>query len=357
MPPPGAAERLRQELERAPRLLLIRIRSLGDSILILPLIEQLHRWRPGLALDVLVEAPFAPVFSSHPAVHETLTLRPRRVAVAGWSRTRAVFELRRRSYTVAVNLHGGTTSALLSLASSARLRVGQEGYRSARAYNILIPRSSDVWGRADLHTVEHQLSLMRWLGLPLAEHPRGRLHVDPAAAERVRQRLWGAGLGDYFVVHPTATLATKQWSEKNFASLADTLSREYALPVILTGAPSEAQTLVNVAQHAELSHLYWTDLGVAELFGLIAGCRLFVGNDSGPAHAAAALGKPLVVVWGSSNYKAWHPWSTDYELVRSDLPCIPCPGYTCAAFGSPRCILEVPVEQVSAACRRILART
>ena len=68
---------LRQELQRIPRLLLIRLRSLGDSILSLPLLESLHCWRPDLDLDVLSEAPFAAVFSNHPAVHETLILRPR----------------------------------------------------------------------------------------------------------------------------------------------------------------------------------------------------------------------------------------------------------------------------------------
>ena len=220
----------------------------------------------------------------------------------------------------------------------------------------MIPPSSEVWGRADLHTVEHQLSLMRWLSLPVPDTPRGRLFVEPAATENVSRRLRNAGIATYFVVHPTATLATKQWAEQNFAAVADWLSEEYGLPVILTAAPSEAQVLVNVAQHARRGHQYWTDLALPELFSLIRGCRIFVGNDSGPAHAAAALSKPVVVVWGSSNYRAWHPWGTDYELVRSDLPCVPCPGYSCAAFGTPKCIQELPVDRVVDACARIISR-
>jgi ADP-heptose:LPS heptosyltransferase len=71
-------------------------------------------------------------------------------------------------------------------------------------------------------------------------------------------------------------------------------------------------------------------------------------------HAAAALKRPVVVVWGSSNFQAWHPWNTEYEAVRSDLPCMPCPGYTCAAFGEPRCIMDIPVSPVAEACERIL---
>ena len=65
------------------RILLVRIRSLGDSLLVLPLVEALHAWRPGLEIDILVEAPFAPVFSSNPAVHETLVLKPKRPDTPG----------------------------------------------------------------------------------------------------------------------------------------------------------------------------------------------------------------------------------------------------------------------------------
>jgi predicted lipopolysaccharide heptosyltransferase III len=356
-PQTGVAERLRDELERARRILLVRLRSLGDSLLILPLIEALHACRPGLEIDVLVESSFAAVFSANPAVHETLVLKPRKKGARGWSRTRAMLEIRRRRYPVAVNLHGGTTGAILTFASGARFRVGQEGYRSTRAYNAMIPRSSEIWGRSDLHTVEHQLSLLRWLSLPVPENPQGRLHLEAGAVERVASKLRGAGIDRYFVVHPTATLETKQWPEKNFAEVADWLGSEYGLPVILTAGASEGQTLVNVARHTRSSHRYWTDLSLEELFALIAGSRIFVGNDSGPAHAAAALGKPVMVVWGSSNFRAWHPWATEYEAVRSDLPCMPCPGYTCAAFDRPKCILDIPSDRVIGACTSLIART
>jgi heptosyltransferase-2 len=84
---------------------------------------------------------------------------------------------------------------------------------------------------------------------------------------------------------------------------------------------------------------------------------MFVGCDSGPTHAAAALKKPMVVVWGSSNFQAWHPWGTDFEAVRSELPCIPCPGYECEEYGKPRCILDIPVAKVAEACERVFEHT
>ena len=344
----------REVLERIPRLLIIRLRSLGDSILTLPLLESLKLWRPELELDLLIEAPFAPVFLPHPSVSRTIVLKSNR-----WGpRLSAVVGIRRRRYGAVLNLHGGTTSQFFTVSSGARLRIGQENHRRPWIYNARIPSSSVLWKRQDLHTVEHQLSLMRWLDIPVAAGIRCSLHVDDVPRESARGRLNGAGIsGRYCVIQPTATLATKQWSAENFARIGDHLARRYSLSVIYTAGPAEAQVLLDIGKCAAERHYYWSDLPLDHLFALIEGCRLFVGNDSGPMHAAAALGKPVVAVWGSSNYRAWHPWQTEYEMVRSDLDCIPCPGYECKVYGAPKCILSVPVSSVVDACERLLTRT
>jgi heptosyltransferase III len=351
----ATAGSLRDLLARADRLLLVRLRSLGDSVLTLPLIQALHSWRRELQLDVVVEAPFAPVFQGHPAVHEPLILRTRNTP-AGWSKARTALEILRRRYPAVLNLHGGPTSLILTLASCSPVRIGQAGFRNAWAYNVHLPPSDRVWGRSDLHTVEHQLTIMRWLDLPMAAGCGPGLCVPDSARAAIEARLAAAGIapGSYIQIHPTAMLPTKAWSAGNFASLGDTLSAKYHLPVIFTAGPTENRVLEQVQGSARVSHTCWADLELEELFALIAGCRLFVGNDSGPTHAAAALGKPVVVVWGSSNYIAWRPWETRYEIVRSDLPCIPCPGHSCAEYGDSPCIGRIPAEAVAAACRRML---
>jgi ADP-heptose:LPS heptosyltransferase len=207
--------------------------------------------------------------------------------------------------------------------------------------------------------VEHLLTLLPWLGVPVAGTPQCNLYVEEEARTRVSERLGRLGIDwqKFFLVHPTATLFTKQWPPAHFAHIGDQLSEQYGMPVIFTSAPNEVQVLRDIQGHARTKHCYWSDLALNELFALIEGCRLFLGNDSGPTHAASALHRPVVVVWGSSNAAAWHPWNTDHELIRSDLPCMPCPGYSCAVFGAPRCILEIRVERVMEACQRILART
>jgi ADP-heptose:LPS heptosyltransferase len=349
--------KLRQEMERIPRFLIIRIRSLGDSILALPLLDALHAWRPDLQIDVLVEASFAPVFFRQPAVHETLAIKEQHwPGAAAWSRLQTCLELRRRRYSAVLNLHGGSTSLLFTLATGSRMRIGQEKYRQAWTYHALIPSPFAVWQRQDLHTVEDQLTLLRWLEIPIPERLAARLYLDDSARGRVSKRLHIAGIGDspYLVIHATATLPSKQWAERNFAELGDRLLERHGIPVVFTTGPRESQVLLDIGRHAKRSHFFWADLELEDLFALIEGCRLFIGNDSGPTHAAAALLKPVVVVWGSSDFRVWHPWETEYQAVRLDLPCMPCPGYACAAYGSPKCILDVRVDAVFDAVQSML---
>jgi ADP-heptose:LPS heptosyltransferase len=341
-------------MERISRILLIRLRSLGDAILTLPLIEALHHWRPDLKQSVLIEAPYAPVFLGHPAVDEVLILQNNKgFKSGGWTRLRGFLEIRNRRFSAVLNLHGGTTSMLFMIASGARLRLGQESHRGSRLYTHRIPSSNSIWQRRTLHTVEHQLSAIRWMGIPIPPQSP-KLYVDAAARVRIRNRLKDAGISDYVLIQPTATLETKQWQAENFAQLGDWMGTHHRIPVIYTAAPHEISILQQISKATGERHTYWSDLPLTDLFALVEGCQLFVGCDSGPTHAAAALKKPIVVVWGSSSFEAWHPWGTDFVAVRSELPCMPCPGYDCKEFDRPRCIREVSVSRVKDACNAML---
>jgi heptosyltransferase-3 len=97
------------------------------------------------------------------------------------------------------------------------------------------------------------------------------------------------------------------------------------------------------------------DLTLPEVTALSSRARIFVGNDSGIAHIAAAAGAPCVVIFGSSNRAHWRPWTTaPSEIVFEEMPCQPCPGYFCGEFEKPECILRVPVERVVGAIDRVL---
>jgi heptosyltransferase-2/heptosyltransferase-3 len=120
-------------------------------------------------------------------------------------------------------------------------------------------------------------------------------------------------------------------------------------------AAHEVAVLNNLLAALSVQILSFDDLSLPEVTALAARSQLFVGNDSGIAHIAAAVGTPSVVVFGSSNIAHWRPWNrAAAEVVFEEMPCQPCHGYFCEKFAQPECILRVPVPRVIAAIERIL---
>jgi len=346
------------DLEGVASVLLVRLRSLGDTVLMTPVIAALRRWRPGLHISALVEDRFAAVLRHNPKLDAVLEV-PWRPG-GGWTglsaKLAAVRQVRRRPYDLVINLHGGTTSLFYTRLARGRHTLGSEAYRYARLYGLRAPAAARVWQRRDLHTIENQLAPLKWLGIPVEPPPDPEVFVDPAARARVGERLDILGLAGrpFAVIHPTATLFTKQWDPGKFARLADHLAADRGWPVVLSVSPAERAVARQVVDAAATPPAVLDDLSLSELMALIERAGLFIGCDSGPAHVAAALRRKVVVIFGSSNAAAWRPWRTAHELVRSDLPCIPCPGYRCAVFGDPKCIRDISVETVAAAVDRLI---
>ena len=154
-------------------------------------------------------------------------------------------------------------------------------------------------------------------------------------------------------MHPGAAFLTKQWEAKNFASLARRLTRAGS-QVVVTAGPGQEPLLEEVERECPSSVWVVKPLPIQEFVALVSLCSLYIGNDAGGTHVAAALGKKIVVIWGSSDFKVWYPWKVPHRLLRSDLPCIPCPGYYCLYYDEPRCIRSIEVEPVWQAVQALL---
>lgn len=293
------------------RVLLVRLRSIGDTVLMTPCITALKRWKADVEVDVLVEPFCAPVVEAHPDVAQVVTARR-----AFADRASAARVLRLRRYDLAINLNGGTTAAMLALASGARVRVGFAGYRQPWLANCRVTSSHDVWRRTDVHTVEHQLALVAGIGVPTGPAGSTSLATTPSARESAARRLAAVGLeaAPYAVLHPDASLDAKRWPAERFARLAESLVCERGLRAVVVGVDPD---LVRAAAGA--AGVAMPDLSLAETMALIERAALFVGNDSGPAHVAAAFGRPAVVVFGPSNVELWRPWSAGpWRVVRGE---------------------------------------
>jgi lipopolysaccharide heptosyltransferase III len=334
-------------------VLLIRLRSIGDTVLATPSLYALKRFLPDARIDILVEDWVAPVLEGFPYVDNVLTLKRKSTT----ARARVMRQLRSLHYDVVYNLHGGTTATLLTRASGATRRVGLATYQYSRLYTHLAPSPLLLWKRDKTHSVEQQLALLGWTGVPVTDRPRTQLAVAEHAAASIAARLQTAGWNEQqplAVIHPAAAFTTKQWATDKFAEVANHLyERGFAIVVITTPAESELADWIEALSLVPV--IGFSDLSLPEVTALASRARLFVGNDSGIAHIAAAVGVPSVVIFGSSNVAHWSPWATaPAEVVLEEMDCQPCHGYYCEKFAQPECILRVPSERVIAAVERVL---
>ena len=200
--------------------------------------------------------------------------------------------------------------------------------------------------------------------MPVADRPRSFLTVTEAAEasldEQFRKRT-GNSLDEYgrfALLHPAAAFATKQWAPENFARTAEFLSAK-GLKTIAGAGPHEGTILDRLISSSSVPVIAFDGLSLPEITALASRADLFVGNDSGIAHIAAAVNTPTVVIFGSSNRDHWRPWTpmndVPNEIVFKEFHCQPCPGYECKEFGEPKCILGIKPEQVEAAIEKVVA--
>jgi lipopolysaccharide heptosyltransferase II len=332
---------------RVRRVLVIKLRSIGDTVLATPSLIALKRFLPHAEIDILLEDWVAPILSGFDSVDHIIT-----TGDGTASRLSTARKVRERNYDVVFNLHGGTTSTLFVIASGAPHRVGYANYRWARRYNHLLASPETFWGKPENHSAEQQLALLGFVGVPVDDRPKSRLVVDPAARRSVLDGI--GGLGSFALMHPTAAFATKQWPTENFARAAEFLS-DRGIRTVAVATKGESRMLSELKSASSADIRTFDDLTLPEITALASEARVFVGNDSGIAHIAAAVSTPSVVIFGSSNQVHWRPWTdAPNEIVSEPFACQPCAGFECKQFGEPKCILSVPVDKVLSAIDRIL---
>ena len=338
------------------RVLVVRLRSIGDTVLTTPSLIALRRFLPDAEIDVLLEEWVAPLLDSFDTIDNVLT-----VGDSASSRFAAARQIRGRKYDVVLNLHGGTTSTFLTFASGARHRVGYAHYRYAFLHNILVGSSADFWNRNIVHSTEQHLALLGSVGVPVEDRPKSKLVVSTSALRSMEEKfkartgLQLCEIGRFALMHPAAAFETKQWSVTNFARTAEFLKTTKGMATVAVAAASETEILRKLGSESDVPVYTFEDLTLPEITALASNATLFVGNDSGIAHIAAAVDTPSVVIFGSSNRNHWRPWTdAPNEIVFNEFPCQPCPGHECKEFGDPKCILSVSVESVTAAIDRVI---
>ena len=352
------------------KVLLIRLRLIGDVVFTTPIPRAIKRVFPDAHLAYMVEEAAAPVVANNPHIDELLVIRRAR----GWQRLRddvaLARRLRRARYDVVIDLHGGPRSSWLTWASGARQRIGYDVQGRDWMYTTRVPRARDLRPR---HSVVNQWDLLTaidgWPDVP----PRPDLDAvdmaeDPAAVAAIERRLAAAGVTpahELIVAHVSAGNPVRRWPEPAFAELLTRLAgASDRRRIVVSSGPSDreaSQRIMRAARErlgdAASRIVEFGEFDLAELRVLIGRSRLFVGGDTGPLHIAATTRTPIVGIYGPTLPARSAPWrdpaipTESVELLG--LACRPCEQQDCVP-GDFRCLTSLKPEDVISAAERVL---
>jgi heptosyltransferase-1 len=276
------------------RILAVRLSSLGDLVHTIPVVPALRSSCPEAEIHWVVDERWLPLMQLVRGINQVVPLRP---SVSGY--LHCMKQVRNAGYSCAIDFQGIYRSAMLVWASGANKRIGRdrESARERGAARFYSDRISPL-GK---HVAEMSMSLAEHAGARLQTPMQFPIDVPAAELGRVRENLKGKGITNYIVVSPGGGWKSKCWPAERFGALCAEVWRRHGLPSVINIAPGESALgkAVRAHSHPAKPIVYCPEL--RELVALSSGALLVVGGDTGPLHLAAALGTPVVALFGATN--------------------------------------------------------
>lgn len=331
---------------RIKRILVIKLRAIGDVLLSTVVIENLRRHFPDAHIAFLAEQLSREVLEGNEALNDLLIFNPKQES--GLSLLRRV---RSRRYDLVFDLFGNPRSALVAFASGAMYRVGFPFGWRRHCYNILVtPRGGEV------HNTEFNLDALRRVGIPI-ESKQVQFPLSSEAEQFAGEFFFGMGLKEKLVIaiNPGGGWSTKRWEPENFARLGDAMAEEFGAEVLIAWGPGEQDVAQQIARSMNRKAILFPESSLKQLGAILKRCSLLVTNDSGPMHIASAVGTPVVAIFGPTNPDLQGPVGSIHEVVQHEqLVCLGC-NYTRCPIDNP-CMRELPVQAVLTGVRRAITK-
>jgi heptosyltransferase I len=333
----------------ARSILIVRLGALGDLVHALPAAAALRAAWPEARIDWLVDGRYAALLDLVPVIDRSIIVGGR----TGKPLLQAIRELRRARYDVAIDFQGLLKSAVLARLSGAREVAGfVSGQLREPLAGLFYTRR--VAGDDSGHVVRKNLSLVEALGAPASQVSSPLRVTASAAADEVRSRLH-PGVGRRFaVVNPGAGWPNKQWPAARFGALAAHLRDKHGLASLVLWGPGDQPLADEVAAASEGAATVAPRTSVADLVEIARAAALFVAGDTGPMQLAAAVGTPIVGVFGPTNPRRNGPWNPADECVSRFDDC-ECHHKRRCRRETP-CICDITLQQMADAVDRRLGR-
>ena len=341
-------------------ILIIKLSAIGDVVHALPFLEVLKEGFPEARIDWLVEETAYQVIEGHPAIHRIILSRRKSWqkkltekagplsllgAISGFLK-----ELRLCDYDLVVDLQGLLKSGILVGLSKGKRKVGMSGSREG-ARLFLNERPIPV--NYDQHAIDRYLKVAESLG---CDSTRWDGHIPVSVPDRrlINQILLSSGIGKkpLVAINPIARWRTKLWRPERFAILADRIRDEMGCEVVFTGSNLDEQIIGDITAMMKARVLNLAgQTNLKELAYFYSRCKLLITTDTGPMHMAAAMGCPVVALFGPTAPWRTGPYGKGHKVIRADVECSPCFKKRCDHMN---CMEEITVDKVFEGVREVI---
>ena len=341
-------------------ILIVKLSAIGDVVHTLPFLDVLQKNFPRAKIDWLVEEGAAGIIEGHPAIRRVIISRrnfwgkrlieDKRFLPVFREVLSFIKDLRGHRYDWVIDLQGLLKSgALVGLARGGR-KVGMTGAREGAWLFLKEPSVSVNYHQ---HAIERYLDVAAYLGCTRDEWD-SRIPVFEAQKRLVEQMLQGDGLrGKSLVaINPMAKWKTKLWEPELFAALGDRILKDFSCRIIFTGSKGDRPVIEKISSMMKTRPSNFAGrTGLKELADLYGRCRVLITTDTGPMHMAAAMGCPVVALFGPTSALRTGPYGAGHSVITSGVDCSPCFKKTCDQWS---CMRDITVDSVYEAVREVL---
>ncbi|MEA3471264.1 MAG: putative lipopolysaccharide heptosyltransferase III [Thermodesulfobacteriota bacterium] len=334
------------------KILVIKLRHIGDVVLTTPVFESLRQLYPQASLTALVNSGTEAMLAENPHVDRVFVLERDKNHIADLKKQIALIaKLRKFRFDLAIELTNNDRGAACSFLSGAKRRLGyrSKNMRFLDRHHLF---TDLVTLKSGLHIVDRHLEMIRYLKFDSAK-------IGPELFWSKEEELMcrkifekrGASFDEQFaVIHPTLDAKYKEWNSVDCSLLCDYLFDRWKVQPILVCGPTvdEMDFTKQVSLTANNPVInFGGQLSLRQLVALIANAVIFVGVDSGPMHMAAAVKTPVVAIFGPQNPRRWGPWGKGHIVVQKSWECVPCKKKGCDNRGTTSlCLEKLSVDEV-----------
>ena len=347
-------------MQEIKKILIVKLSSIGDVVHSLPFLEVIKKKFPHAQIDWLVEEAVSSVLKGHPSLSRIIISRRKTwqknlLRVSRWfsiltESLHLLREVREYRYDLVIDLQGLFRSGVMVGLSRGERKIGMIGAREGGGWFI---NEEPVPVDYTQHAVDRYLQVAEYLGCDMASW-KGHIPVQDVDKGKINTLIGneGYGKGPIVVINPMARWETKLWQAESFAALADRLCDELSCRIIFTGSRWDRTIIEEISGRMKERTINLAGrTSLKELAYLYTVCNVLVTTDTGPMHIAAAMGCPVIALFGPTDPLRTGPYGLGHQVIRSDIACSPCFRKKCEYM---TCMKQITVERCFETVKKVL---